>query len=660
VSPRAPDFQSLFQAVPDLYLVLTPDFIIVAASDAYLLVTMTNRSSILGRVMFDAFPDNPDDPAASGTRHLQASLERVLRRKSPDTMAVQRHDLRKPQSEGGGFEERFWSLTNLPVLGPDNEIAYIIHAVKDVTEAIRLEQLGIEKDKLKGELQTEEIFSKAFNASPEPISIVALRDATFLDVNEAFLRTTGFRRGQVIGHTPTELGFWKPEEMAEYANKLKNNKSLRDLEIPFRTKSGEERVGLHSAEIIEIAGRRCSLNILEDITEGRSLEKQLRQAQKMEAIGQLAGGIAHDFNNLLGVILGYGEALEDQLAHDPEVRKKAEEITKAARRAADLTRQLLAFSRQQVLEPKVLNLNVVVADLERMLQRLIGEHIELTTILDSSLDSIRADEGQIGQVIMNLAVNARDAMPTGGKIIIETANVELDADYAHQHPPTVVGSYVLLTITDTGTGMNAETQAHIFEPFFTTKELGRGTGLGLATVYGVVKQCGGYIWVSSEVGYGTTFKIYLPRVGEAAHPQSDLVGPIRSAHGSETILLVEDDDALRSLIQTFLLEGGFTVLEANGPGQASEVAHRYEGQIHLLLSDVVMPGMSGPQLADELVSLRSDMKILFISGYPGNSIVRRGLLEGDVRVLQKPFTRATLLQYVDETLERERAPNRSS
>ena len=260
-------------------------------------------------------------------------------------------------------------------MGPDNEVAYIIHTVEDVTESIRLKQLGIEQEKLKAELQVEEKFSKAFRASPEPITIVALRDAKFLDVNEAFLRSTGFRREEVIGQTPTDLGFWTPEQMAEYANRLKNNQSLRDLEIPFRTKSGEEHVGLHSAEIIEIAGRRCSLNILKDITERRTLEKQLRQAQKMEGIGQLAGGIAHDFNNLLGVILGYGEALRDQLGHDPAVRKKAEEITKAARRAADLTRQLLAFSRQQVLEPKIMNLNAVVSDMETMLRRLIGEHI---------------------------------------------------------------------------------------------------------------------------------------------------------------------------------------------------------------------------------------------------------------------------------------------
>ena len=411
-----------------------------------------------------------------------------------------------------------------------------------------------------------------------------------------------------------------------------------------------------SAELIDIASQKCAIAVFKDITERSILEKQLRQAQKMEAVGQLSGGIAHDFNNLLGVILGYSGLLEDHVSNDPAVRKKAEEITKAARRAADLTRQLLAFSRQQVLEPKVLNLNAVVAELEKMLRRLIGEDIELTATLDPSLGHTKVDQGQIGQVIMILVVNARDAMPKGGKLMIETANVELGEEYARQHPPAVAGPYVLLTVTDTGIGMNAETQARIFEPFFTTKEVGHGTGLGLATVYGVVKQCGGYIWVYSELGYGTTFKIYLPQVAEPVRPETALALPTSSTHGSETILLVEDEDALRELVHTFLSESGYTVLEANGPTQAIELGRHHRGPIHLLLSDVVMPGMSGPELAEKLRSLRSEMKMLFMSGYTGDSVVRRGLLKSDARVLEKPFTREALFRFVREALELERTP----
>ena len=500
-------------------------------------------------------------------------------------------------------------------------------------------------------------FYKAFNVNPEPIIINTLSEGCYIDVNESFLSVTGYRREEVIGHTAREMKLWKrPEDRARYLEALKEKGSVRDLEIVFQTKSGAQRTGLVSAELIDIASQKCAIAVFKDITERSLLEGQLRQAQKMEAVGQLSGGIAHDFNNLLGVILGYSGLLEDHVSNDPAVRKKAEEITKAARRAADLTQQLLAFSRQQALEPEVLNLNAVVVELEKMLRRLIGEDIELTATLDPSLGHTKVDQGQIGQVIMNLVVNARDAMPKGGKLMIETANVELGEEYARQHPAAVAGPYVLLTVTDTGTGMNAETQAHIFEPFFTTKEVGRGTGLGLATVYGVVKQCGGYIWVYSELGYGTTFKIYLPQVAKPVRPETALALPTSSTHGSETILLVEDEDALRALVHTFLSESGYTVLEANGPTQAIELDRHHRGPIHLLLSDVVMPGMSGPELAEKLRSLRSEMKMLFMSGYTGDSVVRRGLLKSDARVLQKPFTREALFRFVREALELERTP----
>jgi len=499
----------------------------------------------------------------------------------------------------------------------------------------------------------EEKFYKAFNASPEPIAISTLSEGRYLDVNESFLRATGYRRDEVIGRTSVELKIWEnPEDRVRLIEKLREQGSVRDMEVAFRTKSGERRVALHSVNRIMFAGRECVISSKKDITEQKALEHQLRQSQKMEAIGQLSGGIAHDFNNILGVIIGYSEILEENLVGSDRLLNSAQEIKRAAHRAASLTRQLLAFSRQQVLEPRVLNLNSVVAETENMLQRLIGEHIELATRLAPDLGQVRADRGQIEQVMLNLAVNARDAMPDGGRLIIETHNVELDEQYALQHPPTIPGKYVALLVTDSGVGMDAGVQTHIFEPFFTTKEQGKGTGLGLATVYGVIKQSGGYIWVQSESGVGTTFEVYLPRVDEPVELCGRSPQVLTWVRGSETILLVEDEDSLRRLTCTLLEQGGYTVLEAHGGGEALEIARHHPEPIHLLLTDIVMPGMSGPEVARSLVSIRPEMKAMFMTGY--TSIARRVMLDSDAKLLQKPFTRDALLTRLREVLDSRR------
>jgi two-component system, cell cycle sensor histidine kinase and response regulator CckA len=506
----------------------------------------------------------------------------------------------------------------------------------------------------------EERFYKAFNACPEPITIATMSEGRYLDVNESFLRVTGYRREEVIGRTSLHLKFWeRPEDRATLIEVLRKHGSVRDMEITFHTKSGEQRTGLDSADVIEIAGQKCIIAFFKDITERKFLEEQLRLAQKMEAVGRLSGGIAHDFNNLLGVIIGYSELLEERLPQTDRLHNMSQQITKAAQSAASLTRQLLAFSRQQVLEPKILDLNAVILDLQQMLRRLIGEDIDLGTALGPALGHVKADQGQIQQVILNLVVNARDAMPDGGKLTLETANVDLDEDYARRHPPVLAGSYVLLAVTDTGVGIDAETQSHVFEPFFTTKAIGKGTGLGLATVYGVVKQSGGYIWVYSEPGQGTTFKVYLPRSGEAACREEAVAGSMASLRGTETILLVEDEEALRDLTRSLLVDSGYTVLEAKAPAQAIEIVRNYRESIDLLLSDVVMPGMSGPDLAKHLAQLRPYMKVCYMSGYTGHSALRRGLLDSHSNVLQKPFTREKLLRYVRETFELERAPKSS-
>ena len=393
-----------------------------------------------------------------------------------------------------------------------------------------------------------------------------------------------------------------------------------------------------------------------DITDRKHLADQLRQSAKMQAVGELAGGVAHDFNNLLMVVKGHAEMLTERLAKIPpdlsgQARQNVEQIQQAAERAAALTRQLLAFSRKQVLQPRVLDLNDAVAGMIQMVSRVIGENIELAFLPGSKLGRVKADPSQIEQVILNLVVNARDAMPGGGRLTIETSNVDLDSNYVAQHAVVETGPFVMLTVSDTGMGMDAATQARIFEPFFTTKEQGRGTGLGLATVYGVVKQSGGYIWVYSEVGHGTTFKVYLPQVAseaETKRPEKPAAGP---APGSETILLVEDEESVRELVSDYMRARGYKIIDAADGASALEIAEGYKGPIHLLITDVVMPRISGRELATRLAAKRTGLKVLYISGYTDDSIFRHGVLEGGMAFLQKPFNLKAIAQKVREVLD---------
>jgi nitrogen-specific signal transduction histidine kinase len=388
-----------------------------------------------------------------------------------------------------------------------------------------------------------------------------------------------------------------------------------------------------------------------DISERKLLEAQFRQAQKMEAVGRLAGGIAHDFNNLLTAITGYADlALEDLPEGDP-IRHDMKEILRAAYRAAGLTRQLLAFSRQQVLAPRVLDLNEVVRSVDQMLHRLIGEDIDLQTVLAPGLGRVKADPGQLEQVIVNLAVNARDAMPAGGNLTIETADIEMSETLGRDLTTVPAGHYVMLAITDSGTGMDEHTKARIFEPFFTTKEQGKGTGLGLATVYGIVKQSGGFIWVYSEPGHGTTFKIYLPRVEGAAEALVPPVGPAEVPRGTETVLIVEDEAAVRALAKTALARKGYRVLEAANGGEALLLCEAEQAPIHLLVTDVVMPGLGGADLAHRFAPLRPDMKVLFISGYTDQAAARDGKMPPGAAHLEKPFSLDGLARKVREVLD---------
>jgi two-component system cell cycle sensor histidine kinase/response regulator CckA len=392
-----------------------------------------------------------------------------------------------------------------------------------------------------------------------------------------------------------------------------------------------------------------------DITDRRQLEEQLRQAQKMEAVGRLAGGIAHDFNNLLMVIQGYADLMTERLAEGDPLRRNAEQIQTASQRATSLTRQLLAFSRKQMLAPKVLSVQSVVTEMEKILRRLIGEDVQLETSSVADLGLVKADRSQIEQVILNLAVNARDAMPEGGRLTIETANVDLDESFSHSSVMLSPGPYVMLAVTDNGCGMDVETQAHIFEPFFTTKEKGKGTGLGLATVYGIVKQSGGYVWVYSEPGRGTSFKVYLPRVwDEPTMPGRDRrIEGQRLPQGTETVLLVEDEKGVRELAREYLEMTGYTVIEAENGHTALELAGLHSGPIHLLMTDVVMPGISGRELSERVKAIRPEIRVLFMSGYTDQAVVHHGILETDAVLLQKPFTVAALAAKLRDILNLE-------
>ena len=474
--------------------------------------------------------------------------------------------------------------------------------------------------------------------------------------NHGARRLLGYTDAEILGrshdcfYTPEDIAAGKPT--AELATALARGRvELED----WRVRKSGAKFWAHVilTPLVDPTGRHLGFaKITRDLTEPRKLEEQLRQAQKLDAIGSLAGGVAHDFNNLLSVILSYSQILADELAPGDPMRADLEEIEAAGQRAADLTRQLLAFGRKQILQPRSMNLNEIVAGTERMLRRLVGENIELTFLPAPDLGTVKVDQSQIEQVVVNLVVNARDAMHSGGKVTIETANAELDQTYADQHIGVVPGPYVVLAVSDAGIGMDEATRSRMFEPFFTTKERGKGTGLGLSTVFGIVRQSGGHIWVYSEPGSGTTLKIYLPRTDEVATGLNDTRVPAPPRRGTETILLVEDDERVRAVVRNILQRCGYHVLEAQSGGDALLLCEQHAATIHLMVTDVVMPRMSGRQLAERLKPLRPAMKVLYMSGYTENSIVHHGVLDSGVAFLQKPITPETRSRKVREVLDR--------
>jgi len=472
--------------------------------------------------------------------------------------------------------------------------------------------------------------------------------------NEAAEAVSGFRPDELVGKN--FLSVVHPDDVPGVQELLercaREKTGFTGYAVRIRDKKGNYRhIEGNGVPILDESGRVSGFRGADrDVTDRMLLEAQLRQSQKMEAVGTLAGGVAHDFNNLLTTILGYSSLVLEQLREEDPLREEIREIQRAGERAADLTRQLLAFSRKQVLAPVVLDLNGIVASMEKMLRRLIGEDVALAAVLDSNLWSVRADPGQIEQVIVNLVVNARDAMPRGGKVTIETRNVDFDDSYIPMHTYVQPGEHVCLSVTDTGTGMDPQTRSRIFEPFFTTKSPGKGTGLGLSTVYGIVKQSGGSIETYSEPGRGTSFKVYLPRALEAEKAVAREARPAPLG-GSEMVLLVEDEEAVRRLARLVLEKRGYAVLEAGSAEDAQSIVAGHAGAIDLLLTDSVMPGMSGPDLAGNLRSTRPELKVLFMSGYTDDAIVRHGLLTASEAFLQKPFTPEGLARKVREVLD---------
>ena len=532
-----------------------------------------------------------------------------------------------------------------------NESAYDQRDLEFLDSAGAHIALAIERVRAEESIRkSESMFRLLFSHTPLPMWVFDTETLQFLQVNEATTKTYGFSDEEFRAMTVRDV---RPDSdapsFAAHVEEWKQD-GRHQGQWQHKRKDGkcfEVDVISHK---LEYAGRSVRLVVAQDVSERLLLEGQLRQAQKMEAIGRLAGGVAHDFNNLLMVIKGHTELLLNVLPPADHVTRKVEQIDRSADRAAALTRQLLAFSRMQVLQPRAMNLNSVVQEMANLIPRLIGEDIELVVRSSADLGTIRADASQMEQIIMNLAVNSRDAMPKGGRFTIETSNVELDNLYRAAHPVVQPGKYVLLAVSDTGTGMDAETQAHIFEPFFTTKEQGKGTGLGLATVYGVVKQSGGFIWVYSELGRGTTFKIYLPRVDGPAASIPVVHIPSSLARGTETVLLAEDEQDVREVAREFLESAGYTVLEAAGGAEALEVSAAHAGPIDLLITDMVMPGISGQELARKMRALREGIRVIYMSGYSEHAAGEAAKCDAAAMVLTKPFSRAVLLRTVRDIL----------
>jgi PAS domain S-box-containing protein len=503
---------------------------------------------------------------------------------------------------------------------------------------------------MEARLASESRYRNLFERNMAGLYISSL-EGQILDCNQAFCDIFGYTRDELLELPASELYEGGSQERSDLLADLQQNGAKRGVEHSYQRKDGRRVNTIENYSVTaDEKGRRVLEGAMLDVTELRSVAQQLQQAQKMESVGQLAGGVAHDFNNLLTVMRGYSDLQLEKTAPDDPIHGYAEQINAAADRAAALTRQLLAFSRQQVMQARVVNLNSLLRDFEKLLRRLIGEDVEMRAVFAGDLGYVKVDPGQMEQVIMNLVTNARDAMPKGGTLTLETSNISLDGLFLERHPYVVPGPYVRLAISDTGSGMDAETRKRVFDPFFTTKDVGKGTGLGLSTSYGIVKQSQGYIEVYSEVGHGSTFVIYLPRLGPGARPlPAEKAQPAR--RGDETILLVEDDRQVRALAQSILESYGYTVLAVEDPGQTEAICDQHAKSIKLLLADMILPKMNGRDVARRVATRIPDIRVLYMSGFPTHNIVNQGILEPGIFFLQKPFTAVALAAKIREVLD---------
>lgn len=681
-----PDYRAIFNATPGPYLILSPDLVIVAMNDARLLATASTRENTVGRPLFEMYPDNPDDPAADGVANLRASLDRVVALKRPDVMAIQKYDIQRPEADGGGFEVRYWRPVNVPVLGPDGNLAYIIHYVEDATSVMQLTatdersrelarhqettiaQLRLANQELARQFEARERLAREKEAATAALLAEESRFRAIADklpgivyrgvapphgayretyVSSGIEQALGVSPDHVMSGVTRLFDFIHPDDRAEKIAAFalagqKRQTVVTELKM-LRPDGGIRWWWLHTTPTpLEDGGLQWDGMAL-DITARRKTEQQLHHAVKMEAIGQLTGGLAHDFNNLLTVILGNAELLTEQLSDNPQLRGLAEITQTAAERGAELTSQLLAFSRRQALEPKAIDVNKLISGMDKMMRRMIGAHVEIELIRGAGLWSATADPAQLESALLNLAINARDAMGAGGKLTVETCNSHIDETYAAAHDEVTPGRYVLISVTDTGTGMTPETMAKAFDPFFSTKEVGKGTGLGLSMVFGFVKQSGGHIKIYSEIGYGTTFKIYLPRAYGPADPADQGISASSfEPQGNETILVVEDTDILREHVLGLLRALDYRAIETSNGKEALEVL-RSSARVDLLFTDIVMGGgMNGRELAEQAQLLRPGLKVLYTSGYTENAIVHQGRLDPGIQLLRKPYARRDL------------------
>ena len=665
-----PNFQEFFEATPGLYLILDPELHIVAANDAYCRATMTMREAILGRSVFEVFPDNPADPTPQGVRRLRDSLEHVLTYRRPDAMGVQKYDIRRPESEGGDFEERYWNPVNCPVLGADGEVRWIFNHVEDVTALMRMKAQGEERDQLaaKQERMIEQL--RAANAelahqTEEKARLAEILKRTVESMADPVVVADG--QGRIVLTNPAAAylfdspltlqdltrahRLFPPDGLAALPNdegplsRAILGEATNHLEFIRRPlAAGKDRHFIASGRPIrnEAGAVERAVAVYHDITEMRATERQLRQAQKMEAIGQLTGGIAHDFNNVLTVIIGMTSVLAEAVSDDPRLVESTGMIAEAAERAAQMIQNLMAFARKQPLQPRATDINALVVAAGKLLRPTLGEQVEITVRPENEVWPALVDEPQLTNAILNLAINARDAMPGGGKLTIETKNVILDDAYAQTNNEVQPGAYVMIALSDTGIGIPAANLERIFEPFFTTKKLNSGTGLGLSMVYGFVKQSGGHIKVYSEEGHGTTIKLYLPRATEDTGQQPAEIFEAGLAGGSETILVVEDDALVRSYVTAQLKSLGYAIREVANAADALALV-RSGTSFDLLFTDIILPGgMNGRQLADEVIKLRPSARVLYTSGYTENAMIHHGRLESGGLLLAKPYRKADL------------------